>query len=74
MLDSEIIREISEVIGQHYITAHKENEFTLRFGYWRKINIEDLNFILPKHYIVLEQEIDEDEDCGVLYDYLITQK
>tara|TARA_R110002126_G_scaffold52288_4_gene142361 strand:- start:772 stop:996 length:225 start_codon:yes stop_codon:yes gene_type:complete len=74
MLDSETIKEISEAIGQHYINATKENEFTLRFGYWRRINKIDLQFILPTHYKVEEQEVHEDEDCGILYDYLITKK
>ena len=53
------------------------SELTLRFGYWKKLseeNVERVNYILPNHLHIVEQFVDEDEDCGELYNYLILRK
>jgi hypothetical protein len=73
MLDSEIIKEISEKIGEHYITAVAKDKYNFRFGYWRRINRDELESLLPT-YSIEEKEVLEDEDCGILYDYIIKKK
>jgi hypothetical protein len=73
MLDSEVIKEISETVGEHYITAVSKDEYNFRFGYWRRINKDELESLLPQ-YSIIEEEVLEDEDCGVLYDYIIKKK
>ena len=50
---------------------------TLRFGYWKKLSdsdVEKVNEILPDYLHILENLVDEDEDCGELYDYSIKRK
>ena len=45
---------------------------TLRFGYWQKVDFEGLQEILPHYCKVTENIVDEDDDCGTLYNYNIT--
>ena len=37
-------------------------------------NVERVNYILPNHLHIVEQFVDEDEDCGELWNYLILRK
>ena len=54
---------------------HNKETMTLRFGYWRKVNFEILKNILnDKQYSVEENLVDEDDDCGELYNYIITPR
>jgi len=49
-----------------------EEILTLRFGYWRKVDIEKLQSYLPNHIDVFENIVDEDEECGgELYNYMV---
>jgi hypothetical protein len=73
MLDSEVIKEISETVGEHYITAVSKDKYNFRFGYWRRINKDELQSLLPQ-YSIVEVEVLEDEDCGILYDYIVEKK
>ena len=59
-----------EIGYDDYFTAGKG--ITLRFGYWRSIDIDGLRNILPDYCKVVENIVDEDEDCGILYNYNIT--
>ena len=66
-------------VGNIEIGASEFNKgtFTLRFGYWKKLseeNVERVNYILPNHLHIVEQFVDEDEDCGELWNYLILRK
>jgi hypothetical protein len=47
------------------------DSITIRFGYWRQVNLEDLQEIFPDYLTVREELIDEDSDCGPLYQYYI---
>jgi len=51
--------------------------FTLRFGYWEKINddlLYDLSHVLPDHLYLDIQLVDDDPECGELWNYLILKK
>jgi len=47
---------------------------TIRFGYWSQIQFEELAKLLPFRYELIENEVDDDDDCGLLYNYLIKRK
>lgn len=49
----------------------KGEGLTLRFGYWQKVDFEGLQELLPAYCDVIENIVDEDDDCGVLYNYNI---
>ena len=51
-----------------------EPYITLRFGYWSQIQFEELQQLLPFRYEVIENQVDDDSDCGLLYNYLIKSK
>tara|TARA_R110001583_G_scaffold105733_2_gene253728 strand:+ start:7239 stop:7478 length:240 start_codon:yes stop_codon:yes gene_type:complete len=54
-------------------TTLTSGELSLRFGYWRKVDINKLIDILPKDYTVKENLVDEDEECGgELWNYIIS--
>jgi len=51
-----------------------DKTISLRFGYWNKISNDDLakvNEILGHREIQL-QLVDEDDECGELWNYLVT--
>jgi|TARA_R110000851_G_scaffold31598_1_gene85363 hypothetical protein len=48
-----------------------EPYITLRFGYWSSVELTELQQLLPHYLKVIENEVDEDEDTGVLYNYII---
>ena len=56
---------ICEGIGKHSRTY-------LRFGYWRKSDLDKISEILGPQISVYE-ESDYDEDCGWKYFYIIKQ-
>ena len=45
---------------------------TLRFGYWQKVDLDGLKKILPDWCNITENTMDDDDDCGTLYNYNIT--
>ena len=54
-----------------------DSELTLRFGYWKKLSdsdVEKVNDILPNYLHIVENFVDDDEDCGELYNYTIKRK
>ena len=56
------------------VGGKNENTITLRFGYWNKISDSDLTKIkeLLTYRSIVENLVDEDEDCGALYNYIVT--
>jgi hypothetical protein len=44
------------------------NDVYLRFGYWRKVNLQKLQDIIGGGVNVVEDD-DYDDDCGWLYSY-----
>tara|TARA_R100000900_G_scaffold19246_3_gene15863 strand:+ start:408 stop:668 length:261 start_codon:yes stop_codon:yes gene_type:complete len=54
-------------------TSYRLGSLSLRFGYWRKVDIEKLKRILPKDITVEENLVDEDDECGgELWNYIIS--
>jgi hypothetical protein len=53
--------DLSQVIGG-------SNDVYLRFGYWRKVNLQKLQELVGSGIRVVEDDIDDD-DCGTLYSY-----
>tara|TARA_R100000005_G_C4923899_1_gene155902 strand:+ start:510 stop:755 length:246 start_codon:yes stop_codon:yes gene_type:complete len=51
-----------------------QDTISLRFGYWNKLSDSDfakVQYILGHRTIEL-QLVDEDEDCGALYNYIVS--
>ena len=67
--------EIQKVVDcQVEVGADEKNVLTLRFGYWNKISenhLAKVNEILGHREIQL-QLVDEDDECGELWNYLVT--
>ena len=53
--------DLSQVIGG-------SNDVYLRFGYWRRVNLQQLQNLIGGGINVVEDDIDDD-DCGTLYSY-----
>jgi hypothetical protein len=53
--------DISQVMGG-------SNDVYLRFGYWRRVNLQKLQELVGSGIRVVEDDIDDD-DCGTLYSY-----
>jgi len=53
--------DLSQVIGG-------SNDVYLRFGYWRRVNLQQLQSLIGEGIDVVEDDIDDD-DCGTLYSY-----
>ena len=71
----ETLEKIANDCGSFEIgDGYTYGELTLRFGYWRKVNLETLQNLIPQHLEVKLNLVDEDDDCGELYNYIITRK
>ena len=67
--------EIQKIIGREIEVGGKDdNTITLRFDYWRKLSESDLAKVkeLLTYRSVVENLVDEDDDCGELYNYIVT--
>ena len=53
--------DLSQVMGG-------SNDVYLRFGYWRRVNLQKLQDLIGGSIEVVEDDIDDD-DCGTLYSY-----
>ena len=67
--------EIQEVVGTSVeVGGIDDNSISLRFGYWRKLS--DHEFAAVKqilgHRDLILQLVDEDDDCGELWNYKVT--
>lgn len=71
-IDIEVLKKIEEEFGQFEIgrVIGGGNHNYLRFGYWRPVDVEKLQEILPKS-IIVEEDSDFDDDCGWKYSYTI---
>ena len=47
---------------------------TLRFSYWKSVDLDGLKKILPDYLTITENIVDEDDDCGTLYNYTIKRE
>jgi hypothetical protein len=55
-------------------SSFEKDSITLRFGYWSEIDIVKLNSLLPFSLIAELNEVDDDEDTGVLVNYNIKRR
>lgn len=71
-INIEILKKIESEFGQFEIgrVMGSGNHNYLRFGYWRPVDVDKLQEILPKS-IIVEEDSDYDEDCGWKYSYTI---
>ena len=68
-------KEIKKWYGSSdFEIGYDSDGLTLRFGYWNKITTEELSDILPGYFTLTENLVDDDEDCGELYNYTISRE
>ena len=69
-LSSKKVAEIAAEFGEFEIgqVMGGSNSVYLRFGYWRRVNLEKLQAMLGGGFTVVEDD-DYDDDCGWLYSY-----
>lgn len=77
-LEFETLSKIKETfgdfeVGNCFITkdGRTESFTTLRFGYWERVDVTKLNSLLPFNHFAKLDLVDEDEDCGLLFQYII---
>jgi len=72
------INQDARAYGVDNIEIGYNGTFTLRFGYWEKINdllLDKINYVLPDHLCLELNLVDEDEECGgELWNYKIIRK
>jgi hypothetical protein len=69
-ITSSDIRKIEEKFGEFALCRDWKGNLYIRFGYWNKVNVYELQNILPKPMVVVEDTM-EDDDFGTLYSYEI---
>jgi hypothetical protein len=69
-LSSDTLALIKEQFGEFDIKQvfGGSNDVYLRFGYWRRVNLQQLQNLIGGGIDVVEDDIDDD-DCGTLYSY-----
>ena len=68
-------KEIKKWYGSSDFEIGYDNDgLTFRFGYWNKVNIEELSDILPGYFTLTENLVDDDDDCGPLYNYKVSDE
>jgi len=73
-IDFRILKNIEEWYGSDDFEVGDVNEkeaISIRFGYWSSVELTELQQLLPHYLKAIENEVDEDEDTGVLYNYII---
>lgn len=71
----EVLEKIANECGSFEIgDGYTYGQLTLRFGYWRKVNLETLQTLIPQNLEIELNLVDDDEDCGELYNYIITPR
>ena len=67
--------EIQKITGHEIeVGGQDDNTITLRFGYWRQLSESDLTKVkeLLTYRSIVEQLVDEDDECGELWNYIVT--
>ena len=68
-------KEIKKWYGSSdFEIGYYKDGLTLRFGYWRQVDLKELKQILPDYFTITENIVDDDEDCGLLYNYEIKRE
>ena len=74
-LGYKIFKKIKKWYGSSdFEIGYESDGLTIRFGYWSTIDIEGLKNIIPDYLTITENLVDEDDDCGRLYNYTISDK
>ena len=74
-LGYKIFKEIKKWYGSSdFEIGYESDGLTIRFGYWNLVDLDDLKKIIPDYLTVIENLVDEDDDCGRLYNYTISDK
>ena len=79
-IEFSILKQIDKAFGPMEVGSVFSNpmgsisSITLRFGYWKQVDLEKLNSLLPNHMQASENLVDEDDECGELWNYLIIKK
>jgi hypothetical protein len=69
-ITSSDIRKIEEKFGEFALCRDWKGNLYIRFGYWNRVNVDELQNILPKPMVVVEDTM-EDDEFGTLYSYEI---
>ena len=67
--------EIQNIVDcQVEVGADYNDVITLRFGYWNQLTESDLKKVekVLGHRSIIEDLVDEDDDCGRLYAYRVS--
>jgi len=72
-IEIETFEAIKRVAGSFQVDSESNGFFTLRFGYWQRKNVDDIQSVLPE-YLAVHEEDHHDEDCGYLFHYVIKHK
>jgi hypothetical protein len=69
-IDADTLVLIRSEFGEYDLSqvCGGDNDVYLRFGYWRKVNLQKLQDIIGGGVNVVEDD-DYDDDCGWLYSY-----
>ena len=68
-------KEIKKWYGSSdFEIGYVTNALTIRFGYWNSVDLDGLKKLLPSYLTITENLVDDDDDCGRLYDYTISDK
>jgi len=71
-IDFSILKQIDKAFGPMEVgSSFEKDSITLRFGYWKQIDLEKLTSLLPHYMQAIENLVDEDDDCGELWNYII---
>jgi len=69
-MTSSVIGRIHEHFGEFDICEDWKSNLYFRFGYWKRINVVELQKLLPNPIVAVEDTM-EDDECGTLYSYEI---
>jgi hypothetical protein len=69
-IDADTLVLIRSEIGEFDLSqvCGGNNDVYLRFGYWRRVDLQKLQYLIGGGIDVVEDNIDDD-DCGTLYSY-----
>jgi hypothetical protein len=70
MLNRETLNTLEKTFGPFLIDRvwGGSNTPFLRFGYWRRVDVNHLQSVIGNSIIIEENDLDDD-DCGTLYSY-----
>ncbi len=69
-ITSSDIRRIEEKISEFALCRDWKGNLYIRFGYWNRVNVDELQNLLPNPIVVVEDTM-EDDEFGTLYSYEI---